>query len=403
MDLSGMAGAQQAVAVDTKLAYAEIDLGTLNPTNQTWTAPYSSDWAIAVEGFSKRSPDTSPPTAPQSLGGIAISKSQIDLTWQAASDPESGINKYLIYRDGTKVGESTTTSFSDLGLAENSTYAYEVSAVNGASLESKKSTPTSAATLADTTAPSIISGTTSGDPNKVTVAFSEPVEEASSENMSNYGVDNGVTISGASLASDLKTVVLTTSPHTDGVTYTLNVNNIRDRARTPNVIVANTQVTYSFAGQLVISNLTVDSGKAYEVVENGLQNGALAYIDRGYTLNDVPVSLPAATYIKTANDDKGLTGSSFITFDVNQNVTVYLAHDNRITTKPSWMVSFTDTGDDLVTTDSTLSIFAKVVSAGAVTLGGNEGGGNSMYSVIIIPQGTPLLAAPTGLTKVSPK
>jgi hypothetical protein len=169
------------------------------------------------------------------------------------------------------------------------------------------------------------------------------------------------------------------------------------------VIAANTHVTYSFAGQLVISNLTVDSGKAYEVVENGLQNGALAYIDRGYTLSNVPASLPAATYIKTANDDKGLTGSSFITFDVNQNVTVYLAHDNRITTKPSWMVSFTDTGDDLVTTDSTLSIFAKVVSAGAVTLGGNEGGGNSMYSVIIIPQGTPLLAAPTGLTKVSPK
>jgi len=48
MDLSGMAGSQPALAVDAKLEYAEIDLGTLNPTNQTWTAPYSSDWAIAV-------------------------------------------------------------------------------------------------------------------------------------------------------------------------------------------------------------------------------------------------------------------------------------------------------------------------------------------------------------------
>ncbi len=52
IDLSKMAGAQQAIAVDTKLAYAEIDLNMLSPANQTWTAPYSSDWAIAVGDFS---------------------------------------------------------------------------------------------------------------------------------------------------------------------------------------------------------------------------------------------------------------------------------------------------------------------------------------------------------------
>jgi hypothetical protein len=51
MDLSGVASAQPAVAVDTKLSYAEIDLGTLSTTNQIWTAPYVSDWAIAVGDF----------------------------------------------------------------------------------------------------------------------------------------------------------------------------------------------------------------------------------------------------------------------------------------------------------------------------------------------------------------
>jgi len=49
MDLSGMSTAQRAVAVDTKKAYAEIDLGMLDATDQTWTAPYRSDWAIAIE------------------------------------------------------------------------------------------------------------------------------------------------------------------------------------------------------------------------------------------------------------------------------------------------------------------------------------------------------------------
>jgi len=40
-----------AVAVDAKLGYAEINIGTLNPTSQTWTAPYVSDWAVAVGDF----------------------------------------------------------------------------------------------------------------------------------------------------------------------------------------------------------------------------------------------------------------------------------------------------------------------------------------------------------------
>ena len=48
MNLSYMEQAQPAVAVDTKKEYEEIDLGLLGPKEQTWNAPYLSDWAIAV-------------------------------------------------------------------------------------------------------------------------------------------------------------------------------------------------------------------------------------------------------------------------------------------------------------------------------------------------------------------
>jgi hypothetical protein len=51
IDLSSMHSSQQAIAVDTKQPYKEIELGTLTPTNQTWTAPYISDWVIAVGNF----------------------------------------------------------------------------------------------------------------------------------------------------------------------------------------------------------------------------------------------------------------------------------------------------------------------------------------------------------------
>ena len=54
MDLSRMAAPQPAVAVDTLKPYKEIDLGRLKPTDQTWKAPYASDWALAVGTFAGR-------------------------------------------------------------------------------------------------------------------------------------------------------------------------------------------------------------------------------------------------------------------------------------------------------------------------------------------------------------
>jgi hypothetical protein len=51
MDLSGMPGPRRAVAVDVFDEYRELDLGELQPENQTWAAPYRSTWAIAVGDF----------------------------------------------------------------------------------------------------------------------------------------------------------------------------------------------------------------------------------------------------------------------------------------------------------------------------------------------------------------
>jgi hypothetical protein len=48
MDLSDATTALEAVAVDTKQEYSEIPLGRLAAQTQTWKAPYTSDWAIAI-------------------------------------------------------------------------------------------------------------------------------------------------------------------------------------------------------------------------------------------------------------------------------------------------------------------------------------------------------------------
>ena len=135
------------------------------------------------------------------------------------------------------------------------------------------------------------------------------------------------------------------------------------------------------SSELIISNVNLDN---YRIIQNGLGNGELVYVDRDYTFTDVPEYIQGVAYIKTANDDKSGEGDSFLSFDVNQDVTVYVGYDIRISGTPSWLLDFTDTGDEIVTSDTTFKLFAKDFSAGTITLGGNDsGGGGSMYTVIV--------------------
>jgi hypothetical protein len=383
--LAGLTGSYTATWFDTRTG-TETVLGSLaGGSDHVIDPPSMDDWVLLLTTTIN---DSTPPESPSGLQATPVSESAVKLTWHPSSDPESGVTTYKVYRDGILIGQSVSAEYSDASLNEATFYTYEVSGVNGAGLESNKSTPVSTTTLADTTSPTIVRVSASGDSTQVNLIFSEPVEEISATDAANYTINYGIAVNGSSLDTDLKTVTLTTDSHAENLVYALTVDNIKDRATTPNVIAPNTQVNYSFVAQLIISNLTVVSGREYEVMYNGLQNGASVYIDRTYTYNSVPQWLKGSTYIKTANHDKGSSGDSFLSFDVNQNATIYVAHDDRSTIKPSWMNSFTDTGDNIVTTDTTLSLFAKDFPAGTVTLGGNEA--ISMYSVIIVGQGSDL-------------
>ena len=77
---------------------------------------------------------------------------------------------------------------------------------------------------------------------QIRVVFDEPVEAGGgsngSENVANYQVDNGVTLSSAVLEADNKTVILTmVSDMSEGTNYELRVDNVADRAPIPNPIV----------------------------------------------------------------------------------------------------------------------------------------------------------------------
>jgi hypothetical protein len=169
-------------------------------------------------GSANRTIDATPPTAPTALDATVVNATQIDLTWTAATDAESGVALYRIFRNGAVVGTTTATNFSDTDAAAGQSYTYEVAAINGDSLLGPRSEAKTTVTLGITVAGSL-------DDTHVVVIFSEAVTPASAQNPANYAI-SGLTISAAALAVDGRSATLTTSPSTSGRNYTLAVSGI---------------------------------------------------------------------------------------------------------------------------------------------------------------------------------
>ncbi len=91
--------------------------------------------------------DTLPPSVPTGLTAVGSSTTTIDLNWTASTD-NFAVAGYKVFRDGgaTEIATVTTTSFSDTGLAVNSTHSYTVLAFDGAGNQSAQSNSASATT-----------------------------------------------------------------------------------------------------------------------------------------------------------------------------------------------------------------------------------------------------------------
>jgi len=97
-------------------------------------------------------PPEAPPATPENLQGVVISTSQIDLSWEAASD-NTMIDAYLIYRDGIQLDTTTELAYSDQGLTATMSYEYSVTALDNAGQESAPSTVLNLVTNSATVVP----------------------------------------------------------------------------------------------------------------------------------------------------------------------------------------------------------------------------------------------------------
>src|SRR5207249_8138817 len=107
--------------------------------------------------------DTTPPSTPTGLTGMAAGPTTANLSWSASTD-NVGVTAYILLRNGVQVAMPATTSFADTGLSAATTYSYTVAARDAAGNISPNSTSVSVTTasvsVADTTPPTTPTGLT---------------------------------------------------------------------------------------------------------------------------------------------------------------------------------------------------------------------------------------------------
>lgn len=166
-------------------------------------------------------PDTTPPTA-ATLTATAVSPTQINLSWTAATD-NVGVTGYAIYRNNALIATvaASASAYSDVTVTASSTYTYQVGARDGAGNEALSNVATATTPAPPPAALSVTvsapSGTEEGETFRVTATISNLGSAAASS------VQVTVTLPPGFSTSDPTTVVLASIAPGSSTTVTWEV------------------------------------------------------------------------------------------------------------------------------------------------------------------------------------
>jgi chitodextrinase len=167
---------------------------------------------IVCETFSTCT--TTVPSAPTGLKVTAATSTTVALSWTASS----GATGYKVLRNGTIVGSTTSTTYTDTGLAASTSYTYTVEADNSAGTSAASSSAT-ATTTAASTAPNAPTGLTVGTVTTTTVPLSWTASTTSgSDAVAGYHVLRNGTVVGSTTST-----TYTDTGLTPATTYTYTV------------------------------------------------------------------------------------------------------------------------------------------------------------------------------------
>jgi len=166
-------GVQSYLVYRDGVLWRTVAAGTTSTTDTSVSASTSYSYAVAAKDVvgnqSANSaaasvsvpacPDTTPPTAPTNVVATAANCSQVNVSWSPAADGGSGVQSYLVFRDGVFFREvaAPDTSTTDTTVSPASTWFYSVAAKDAAGNQSSNSPPATANVPAcpDTAPPSV--------------------------------------------------------------------------------------------------------------------------------------------------------------------------------------------------------------------------------------------------------
>ena len=76
--------------------------------------------------------DVTPPSVPAGLSATVAGPYQVNLSWSASTDTESGVGGYRVFRDGLSIGVTAGTTYQVTGLSPNTSYIFTVAAFDNA-------------------------------------------------------------------------------------------------------------------------------------------------------------------------------------------------------------------------------------------------------------------------------
>ncbi len=128
-----------------------------------------------------------------------------------------------------------------------------------------------------------------------------------------------------------------------------------------------------------ITDLKVADKSPYEIGE-GLKKGSKYYIDRDYTVLEMPADMVGIQWIMTGNSQKKSTGKAFVTFTVDRPSIIWIGYDSRGNeakkgVPPAWLTKdYKMAAGTIKVTDGnmdTFNLWKRSVPAGKVEIPGN--------------------------------
>jgi hypothetical protein len=336
--------------------------------------------------------DSSPPTAPLSPSAQTPDYRTVILSWDAASDPDTGILGYEITRNGELLTTGLPAlSYTDTSVRENTFYEYEIVAINGAGIRSEP-VQIPVTTPCDEVPPSIASVEAVAQ-DRIRVVFDEALSPDSASNPVNYRLSDWLSVKSATLQPDGLTVELATSVMCSGHTYSLVVNRVTDASTLGNSVALGTTVEFTAQFDVEISDISLSTGNS--VITQEYAVGNYVYTDhlQYFIGSPIPEELAdGAIQIRLPNgpdEDRGDQSSEYATFNVTFDVEVWVGFRTN-TVLPAWLADgtwefagFTQYVDKSGS-ERFHDFYKKVFQRGRVVLGGNAQSPSDVHSNYIV-------------------